>query len=322
MAGGPMSFRFDIGMIVTMRGNKMRNVKSDSRTQVFIHSALGHHLNLGYLVLREARISVQLVVLLRLLVGIAQRGTIDSTTLPVTAGLLCLTTAAYVFNGVMDIDGDRANGSTRPIASGRLPVGAARRAVAFLVVAGLAGCATGGRWTLAAGAAVALWGYTYSAGPTLKTGTLRAGLSAVPIIGLTYAVGCDFHPRHPLSLLFCFGIAVWIAMSCGVKDFSDMFGDYVSGRTTWPILLGPQRAAQLIGALSVGCAVVLVVLGSASPAVQAPALVLLAGSLALAGSLKLGSQTPEKTLGRRPYRVFMLTQYSTNITVLGTALLF
>src|SRR4051812_37419769 len=86
-----------------------------------------------YLVLcaQETRYAVQIIFLLRFTVagttGLTSILSLPSTLAPGAAVWLCCVAFTYLYNGISDIGEDRANGSTRPIARGALPVPVARR---------------------------------------------------------------------------------------------------------------------------------------------------------------------------------------------------
>ena len=98
----------------------------------------------GRMLLAESRPPVQIVFLLRLVAFAAAVdgvGRLAGTGLLGLAGWSMIWMSVYVFNGVSDVDADRRNGSGRPIASGRLPVGTAAQAAVLLAVTGLGLCA-------------------------------------------------------------------------------------------------------------------------------------------------------------------------------------
>nr|WP_166395337.1 UbiA family prenyltransferase [Rubrobacter marinus] len=51
---------------------------------------------------------------------------------------VCATLSVYIINGVMDIEEDRVNGSSRPVASGKLTVGQATGVAVGLAVLSVA----------------------------------------------------------------------------------------------------------------------------------------------------------------------------------------
>ena len=128
-------------------------------------------------VLREARPAVQLGFMLRvaacanLLRHPSSRGAVG------VLGWFLLTVAIYTFNGITDTAEDRANGSSRPIASGKLSADVAKSWCLILSGLGLVVCAVTGPVEATAGAGLLAVGWAYSAGPTLKSESCRSGRS-------------------------------------------------------------------------------------------------------------------------------------------------
>src|SRR5215210_997390 len=93
----------------------------------------------------EARPAVQGIFLLRFLTGASFAGSLFATeavnfTLWGGAALLiCATMSVYILNGVMDVEEDRINGSSRPVASGKLSVAQAAWVTAGLAVLSVVG---------------------------------------------------------------------------------------------------------------------------------------------------------------------------------------
>jgi len=77
----------------------------------------------------EARLSVQMVFVLRFAVGAVSTAQLPQAPWRTVLGMAawwCAVSCAYLLNGVTDVREDRANGSRRPIARGDLPVRTAR----------------------------------------------------------------------------------------------------------------------------------------------------------------------------------------------------
>ncbi|MEV7780398.1 UbiA family prenyltransferase [Kitasatospora sp. NPDC088351] len=279
--------------------------------------------------LREARPAVQLAFLLRYLAG-AVLG--DPSGFPhlgrvaVGASGWCLaTTAVYLFNGVADRPEDIRNGSTRPIADGRLPARTATAAAVLLATAGL-GCS----FTLGPGPGVLaalylLLGYAYSGPPfplkktyyTCTATGLAAGLA-------TYLAGflAGGHGLDDSLLVFAGMMTLWMGGVGGVaKEFSDIEGDRSAGRLTWPIAFGVAGATRLLRLLAVGVALAFgAFAGLYSTGLLWCAVTVLAGAvgvLATSGGLRDHGGRPQR---RRPYVAFMWTQHATHL-VLGLTIL-
>ena len=277
------------------------------------------------LIWEEARPVVQVVFLLRFLTGLALaergHGVLSWSIVAGAASWLCVTSSIYVLNGVSDLAGDRANGSTRPIASGRLPVDTALSAAAALAVAGVAlSAAVRGPATLLAVLMLVLgWAYSMARNPLKES---MPGFFVVVTVGglLTYLAGWLSVGRWPAADLLVFGLALslWMGLGGSTKDLSDTEGDRAAGRRTWPVMLGERkaRAAMAVSALAVGLGFFGVALPVATGLVG-PAAVLLVGSLTLATVLVMSPGGRTRHHQRRPYRIFMFTQYVTHLTLLG-----
>jgi 4-hydroxybenzoate polyprenyltransferase len=115
-----------------------------------------------------------------------------------------------------------------------------------------------------------------------------------------------------------FGIAMsgWMGLAGWTKDLSDTTGDRLAGRRTLPVLLGEWRARVVMAAAAslVGWTFVLLSAGLAGDLLPV-AVVVCVGSavLALVATTPLGQG--DRAAKRRPYRVFMVTQYATHLTL-------
>lgn len=268
-------------------------------------------------VLAESRPAVQLVFALRSVAGSAlvRQPTLGRVTL--VGGWALLTIAIYVFNGVTDFAGDTLNNSHRPIATGQLTTRTALIWCGALSAAGLALCGLVSQVDIVLGLALLLLGWAYSAGPAWKNHP--AGFAAVigGGAGLTYAAGIAAAGSLTAPRLgFCASLAAWVGLCCAAKDFSDVDGDQLAGRHTWPVILGARRAALLLGALAVvGSACVLATFYIAN-APLLPVIFVFVGSVALAVTALTAGAAASRVTRRRPYRVFMSTQYATNVALM------
>jgi 4-hydroxybenzoate polyprenyltransferase len=105
-------------------------------------------------------------------------------------------------------------------------------------------------------------------------------------------------------------------MCCAAKDFSDVDGDRLAGRRTWLVLFGARGAARLLAILAItGAGCVLTISLNAHISVV-PACVIAVGSAMLAVSAARYGNDPDRRARRRPYRVFMATQYATNLALI------
>jgi 4-hydroxybenzoate polyprenyltransferase len=276
------------------------------------------------LVWQEARPVVQLVIMLRFLTGLCladRQVRLGWSVLAAAASWLCVTTAIYVLNGVSDVAGDRANGSTRPIASGQLPVATALSAAAVLAVAGVALSApVQGPAALLAVLMLGLgWAYSMARRPLKNS---MPGFMAVVTAGglLTYLAGFACVDHHLNRELVVFGLAMslWMGLGGSTKDLADVGGDRVAGRRTWPVILGEYNArlAMAASALAVGCGFLVAALQVSHGLIGCGAVVL-AGSAVLAVTVTTSLSKRNRATRRRPYVIFMTTQYLAHLTLLG-----
>ncbi len=273
----------------------------------------------------ESRVPVQVVTLLRFVtMAVLAAGPLFRPGRTVGAALACLLAAAavYVFNGVMDRVEDRANGSARPISSGRLPVSTAVQGILA------AGCAalllawfSGGPALISVLGAYLAFGYAYSGAPFHGKRSGRGASLLVLGLGIcTYAAGwLSSGHRHPIAaLLLTAAMSLWMAaVGALVKDLSDVRGDIVAGRRTPHIVWGSTRT-RLVASLN-GFAIGGGYLAAATawaPVLVPSALVLLAGAFVVAVFARTTRHSVTRDDLRLPYRAFMVTQYGANAALL------
>jgi 4-hydroxybenzoate polyprenyltransferase len=267
--------------------------------------------------LRESRPPVQIVFLMR---SIAATGVIrwpETKTVLLIIGWWMLTTAVYVFNGVTDLAADLGNDSHRPIASGELSLRDALVACVVLSAGGLTLCGLVGPLDFVLGVALLVLGWAYSAGPAWKNNAVGFAAVVGAGAGLTYAAGMVCRGSVDSDdVIMASGLAVWIGLCCASKDFSDIPGDRLAGRHTWPVVLGPQRAARLLAALSVLVGVGFLALTIRVGHDIETGSVLALGSIALAVVVIRTSSAAQRQTRRRSYRTFMATQYAANLAMI------
>jgi 4-hydroxybenzoate polyprenyltransferase len=279
----------------------------------------------GWCVWSEARPVVQVMFLLRFVVGGMVSAGGSLLTVRELIGALswtCATTAVYVLNGAADLVEDRRNGSGRPIASGRLSQQSAISAVVLLAAAAmLLSELLPGRATVLTALMLVL-GWAYSWAPTPLKNSMSGFLGVVVCAGaLTYLAGCNAAGGgiDPDLLLFAAAMSCWIGLGGSTKDLGDVAGDLAAGRRTWPIVLGDTRARILMGALA-GC--LGLGFGIASvvwlPGLLPSAAAVLLGAAVLCAQLArtAGGRGAQRSVARRPYKAFMLTQYAAHAAVL------
>ena len=275
----------------------------------------------------EARPAVQGIFLLRFAAGASFGGPLlaegpDDFSLWAGAALcVCATLSVYVLNGVMDVEEDRVNGSSRPIARGKLTVAQATGAAVVLGASSLAGGFALGSalgWSILAALGL---GWLYS-GPPFYLKRWPAGLALVAFLAglLIYQAG---HAANGgggdarSSTVFAVVMALWMALVGQTKDLSDVEGDRLAGRRSAPVAWGegPARLAASAAAVALGASFVASA-RSFAPDLLAPALVRSAGALAVA-TIALGPWSRgARSARRRPYKAFMLAQYGVHLAVI------
>ena len=222
----------------------------------------------------------------------------------------------YLLNGVSDIAGDRLNGSSRPLASGRLPVRAAVGGCVAFAVVGIALSAIVGPGLLACAAAMLVLGWLYSGGRSAAKH--RAWSASLVIAGggfVTYVGGVYSMGRAPSAETTAIAVlmALWMAVAGNTKDLGDAAGDGAVGRRTLPVALGTRRAARAVACAS--CAV-----GVAGLAIDSMAARVVTACLLLAALVMVGLALRGRGLGsKRMYAVFMTSQLAANLTLVVIA---
>ncbi|MFD2121936.1 UbiA family prenyltransferase [Streptomyces cirratus] len=276
----------------------------------------------------EARPSVQLVFLLRFVVGTVSAAGLPQVTGRTVLGLAawwCAVACAYLLNGVTDVREDRANGSRRPIARGDLPVRTAAAvttllAVTALVLGGLAGSGVLG-WVVG----FLLLGWAYSASPrragqaverAVRGGGVRPGRD---LVRGRCRGGRDRVDRYGRGVRLRDGGLDGLGRLRGQGPGGRRRGRG-GGRRTVAVVHGvvAARALAVAGAVLVGAA------GTAAAALWAP--------LALVGVVPVAvgavwvvarvvrdarRESADRTQRRDAYRAFMVTQYAANLLVLA-----
>jgi 4-hydroxybenzoate polyprenyltransferase len=278
-----------------------------------------------WLAWREARPVVQLIFQLRFVSGVVLAGghLADFARLTTTFAELCwlsATWAIYLVNGVSDVVEDCENDSGRPIARGALP-GDAARIVCYVLVAFalVCGVLVSAQMLILVVLMLAV-GWAYSMGPRPLKMTMPGFVASVTVLGLlTYLAGRCAVDGEWSTPLFLFGVAMslWMGLVGWTKDLSDTEGDRVAGRRTLPIVFGEPRARLLmaVSAVVLGC-MFLIAAAFAAPQVSAAAWVDCFGALVVAAVLLSPMSVGDRRVRRRPYRAFMITQYTTHSALL------
>ncbi|MCP2241897.1 UbiA family prenyltransferase [Lentzea aerocolonigenes] len=244
---------------------------------------------------------------------------------PRVAGVLgcwvAATWAIYLLNGVADVVEDRENGSVRPVARGILPVDFAKSVVVGLSAAAIGFAALISPVVCLLVALHLAAGIAYSTGPRPLKGNVPGFFGAVVALGgLTYLCGWYASGATEIGaplLLFGGAMSLWMGFGGATKDLSDVAGDRLAGRRTLPVVLGDRaaRIAMAIGASAVGWGFLLTAVRWA-PSVAPVSFVVCAGSVALAVVVSSNVSRGERFRRRRPYRTFMITQYTAHLTLL------
>lgn len=273
----------------------------------------------------ESRPAVQGIFLLRFLAGASFAGPLfaGGVNFPLWGGAMlwvCATLSIYILNGVMDVEEDQINGSSRPVASGKLKVTQAATAAGGLAVLSVVGSLTLGSLMVWSVVALLALGWLYS-GPPLYLKRWPSGLATVAILAalITYNAGYTANGGgNGAHSLFVFSAvtALWMGLVGQTKDLSDVQGDKQTGRRSGPVVWGEQVARIVFSgvALSLGGGYILSATFFA-PGLLIPAFVLASGAVAVA-VVTLGPWSRgDKSRCRRPYKAFMLTQYGATLAV-------
>ncbi|MEW2117004.1 UbiA family prenyltransferase [Streptomyces sp. NPDC005474] len=273
----------------------------------------------------EARPAVQLAFGLRYLAG-AVLGLTDKGVDPLRvssglAGWLCATIAVYVFNGVTDRQEDTGNGSTRPIASGLLPVGAALGWTSVFTALGVLSAFLLGNLTGLLASLFLFIGYAYSGRPfRFKQRWYTASVAGALLGFVTYLAGCASVGGRLNEGLIVFAAVASLWMACVgaiAKDLSDVKGDMAAGRRSLPAVLGVARACRVMAtmALALGTLFGLATV-SWQPELRNVAPVLLLGASTVAVLSLKTPHSSDRSVRRSPYRAFMLTQQAANLLLI------
>jgi 4-hydroxybenzoate polyprenyltransferase len=287
----------------------------------------GEYLKFVRLAWMEARPVVQLIFMLRFSVGaLLTADGVDSLLRPSTGlamlAWLAVTWAVYLLNGVADIAEDRGNASTRPIARGHLPVDVAMGVVRVLAAFALVAAAAVSLAMLVLVVLMFAVGWAYSMGPyPLKRNMVGFLLSVCALGLLTYLAGwCAASGGTPDTSLLLFGpaMSVWMGTVGATKDLSDVRGDRLAGRRTPPLVLGEGPARALIAVMAglVGCSFLVLAAIWDQPLLLPAAAVVCLGAGVLAVAVLTPFSQGDRQRRRRPYRIFMLTQYGAHATLL------
>lgn len=223
----------------------------------------------------------------------------------------------YLINGIADVAADRLNGSRRPIAQGLLPINAATRIAAALVIVALALAALVSPLALVVVVLMLAVGWFYSFGRWPAKNHMPAFVVSAILLGLlTYSAGAIAIGATRISgalAVFAIALSLWMGLGGWTKDLSDTEGDALTGRRTLPVILGDRLARTVMSASAsivgwgfvVSCAVW-------QRWLLPEAAVLCIGSAILSVVALASGTSTHRAVNRRPYRIFMITQYLTH----------
>jgi homogentisate phytyltransferase/homogentisate geranylgeranyltransferase len=171
---------------------------------------------------------------------------------------ICLAVNIYIvgLNQLADVEIDRVNKPTLPLASGALTMGQGRWIVALAGLAALLFSAVQGRYLFLTISLSFLVGTLYSLPPFhLKRFPIGAALSIAFVRGIVSNIGLYLHfqqafqPEIAVPWLFIFGLAFFFfgfgLVIALYKDIPDQAGDQQFGIHTFTVRLGPERVFWL-----------------------------------------------------------------------------
>jgi 4-hydroxybenzoate polyprenyltransferase len=270
------------------------------------------------------------IQLIRFTAGAALAARISGHWLPLRAGTGILSWELaivwiYLFNGVMDLEEDRVNGSQRPIASGSLPRSTAMRCAKGAAALSLACASLLGLRFLLIVLAMQLIGWQYSAAPSrLKcrpTGTAATG-AALGLLAYLAGFGDQMGNTalHPTKecVIFMLVMSGWMAfVGTPAKDLPDALGDAAAGRKTLMLMWGENVTRCALAAAAVAIAVSFAVVAvTIAPSLRWAAAALAMGSATITVATLSRLSVGDRSRRRKPYKIFMLTQYAVNICLL------
>ncbi|MFL6114527.1 MAG: UbiA family prenyltransferase [Catenulispora sp.] len=281
--------------------------------------------NTAALVWSEARPLVQIVVQLRYWTAVVLAG--GAFGVRSALGSLCVLLAycaVYALNGIADIAEDRRNGSRRPIASAAVAPGAVARLAAGLAAVALAGAATLGWRFLAAAALLLVFGWVYSMPPRPAKKDYRTASAVIFGLGaLTYTAGWCAGGQSAISgrlVAVAVAMSLWMVLGGMVKDLPDVAGDREAGRHSWPVAFGDEGSRAIVAVTAAALAITYVAISVTEfRDLSFIALVVAAGAIACGTCAVTPLSRGGRSRARRPYRIFMFTQYAAHVLLLWRA---
>lgn len=228
-----------------------------------------------------------------------------------TIAWLAAGVAVYLFNGAADAVEDRANASTRPIASGRVANRDALLVVQGTIVLSLALSATTG--IIIQAVTFLMLGYAYSGPPFLAKGHWAAASICIGASGAVTFWAASQAVGHISAEAIIAGaaLAAWMGLvGALVKDLSDTEGDRISGRKTYAVVFGEYRTGRYAAAFALIIGLLASVASARLTPFALPVMVtLLAGGILIAIRSNRNASSARRYDARAQYRIFMLTQH-------------
>lgn len=240
------------------------------------------------------------------------------------AGLawILVTAGIYLTNASSDVVADTVNHKQRPLARGLISRRQVNAGAAWAFAGAVVLGAVLGPAFLTILTSMAAMGIYYSIGPRPgKNHFLSTALIVAAGIFLPYAAGSLAAHGEIKETSIIVGIlcGCWAAVASISKDFPDVAGDRVTGRTTLPVAVGLERAWKITAGSSAAVALLTLSCTLVFPGLQG-LWVLSAGAAVFASSciaLLRRQNTPASL--RTPYRIFMMIQIFTNVALIVLA---
>lgn len=158
--------------------------------------------------------------------------------------ILCTYSSQAIFNNIRDMEGDKVNDPSRPLASGSIRVREAWLLMGLLVVIGFAIAYFASMFLLLINALYVFLGIIYSAFTKskwyLSYSTLVTSHIVVPLTS-GYLVFGAVDEKIIAIIAFIYLTEV---LAFSIKDYKDVTGDKLMGMRTLPVVLSPQKAAN------------------------------------------------------------------------------
>lgn len=276
------------------------------------------------LLVREARGAVLLVYLLRSIAGafsadgggvLQQIGPLALASATMCASVACV----YLYNGLTDIEGDRVNGSSRPLARGDLTVDQVRWTIVSLIALVVAASSVVPVGVSTCNAFMLTLGYAYSGGraPAKLHGSVGLAVAATGAVLPYFSGALAASGRLPfITLTTALVLGAWVWAIGATKDLSDVDGDASAGRSTLPVRYGSRRARAIISLRAILLAAAAVALSATGLTAAALMVAVPCAGLIVTSCAVSDEAGPSRRLARRPYRAFMMSQFVMNALVI------